>query len=155
MGKKLIIIGADFSNNALPAQNVHTVGELLTYKGFIQVVSGTSLSQESRPDGAWRCAILPLQPNMYIENATAVSSEGNASSSVPTKVPPIAFLSSGSLSGFIQGSQIFVPSGLSPTQGGYFAKFTGMLNPPSGATHVVINTNLDQGGSDTAIISWD
>ena len=152
MGKKLIIIGADFSNNAIPPQNVHTGAELLTYKGFIQVVNVTSLSQESRPTGAWRCAILPLHPNMYIENATSVSSEGNASSQVPTKIPPIAFLSSGSLSGFIQGSQIFVPSG---SKTGFFAKFEGVLAPPTGATHVVINTNLDQGGSDTAIISWD
>ena len=152
MGKKLIIIGADFSNNAIPARNVHTVGELLTYKGFIQIVDGTSLSQESRPTGAWRCAILQLQPNMYIENAPAVSAEGNASAQVPNKIPPIAFLSSGSISGFIQGSQRFVPSGSST---GFFAKFSGMLNPPSGATHVVINTNLDQGGSETATISWD
>ena len=154
MGKKLIILGADFSNNALPAQNVHTVAELLTYKGFIEVVDGSSLSQESRPTGAWRCAILPLQPNMYIENATAVSAEGNASSQVPSKIPSIVFLSSNSVSGFIQGSQIFVASGQSGASG-MFAKFSGRLSPPANATHVVINTNLDQGGSESAIISWD
>lgn len=153
MGKKLIIIGADFSNNAIPRLNIHTVGELLTYEGFIEIVNGTSLSQESRPGSAWRCAILPLHPNMYVENATAVSLEGSIDTTHNiSDIPEIAFLSANNVSGFIQGSQIFVSSG-NPT--GYFATFSGRLEPPTGATHVVINTNLGQGGSENAIISWD
>ena len=147
MGKILIINGANFSDNALPAENIHTVGELLTYKGYVKVENG-ALTQVENSAGAWRCAILELQPGMYVENLTAVSTWGSTSSQVSVKIPPVIFLTSDQLSGYISGSEVYAQGSTT------FATFSGVLNPPSSATYVVMNTNLEQGGSATSIISW-
>lgn len=152
MGKRIKIIGADFSANALPNQYVHTTSELLTSKGFYQVASdGQSIAYQDRPTGDWRTAILPLHDNMFVENATAASQEGVLSEQ-SSPIPAIAFLSSGDVSGYIVGSPIYPSSGSAAI---YFATYTGTLNPPVGATHVIITTNLGQGGSADSIISWD
>lgn len=152
MGRRIKLIGADFSAVALPLQNAHTTAELLTSKGFYQVASdGSSISYQDRPTGTWRTAILELHDNMYVENATAASYEGVASG-IGTPVPAIAFLSSNDASSYISGSNIYPNSGSSEV---FFAKFSGVLNPPSGATHVIITTNIGQGGSEDSIISWD
>lgn len=152
MGKKVKIIGADFSAVALPSQIAHTTAELLTSKGFYQVASdGQSITYQDRPTGDWRTAILELHDNMFVENATASSYEGVLSEQ-STPIPAVAFLRSNDVSGYIVGSSIYPSSGSSHI---YFAKFTGTLNPPVGATHVIITTNLGQGGSADSIISWD
>lgn len=152
MGRKIKLLGADFSAVALPSQNVHTTSELLTSKGFYQLASdGSSISYQDRPTGDWRTAILELHDNMYVENATAASNEGVASG-YGTPIPAIAFLSSNNVSGYIRGSRIFPYSGSSEV---FFATFSGVLNPPAGATHVIITTNLGQGGSADSIISWE
>lgn len=158
MGKMLIINGANFTGVSLPpeAEVIYPTSELLTYKGYYEVSSGgTSVSQTSAPTSAWRCAILEIKPNMYIENATAVSYQKKDAPDLPAKIPAIIFLNTNDVSGFIQDSQIFAPSEYSVGAAAYFGTFSGFVEPPVGATHIIINTNYDQGGSPNSIISWN
>ena len=155
MGKILIINGANFTGVSLPTgEVVHTTDELLTYKGYYAVSSdGTSVTQTSKPTGAWRCAILEIKPNMNIENATAVSLERKADADA--KIPALIFLNSNDVSGFIQGSEVYAESGLTEGAESFWGTFSGVINPPVGATHVIINTNYNNGGSPDSTISWD
>ena len=156
MGKILIINGANFTGVSLPleADVAYPTDELLAYAGYFAVSSdGTSVSQTSAPSSAWRCAILEIKPNMYIQNATAVSSERVADA--VAKIPSIIFLNSNSVSGFIQGSEIYMPSGQSSGADSFFGTFSGYVTPPTGATHIIVNTNYDNGGSADSIISWN
>ena len=152
MGRKIKLIGADFSANSFPPSNEYTCADLLTSKGFYQAASdGQSIAYNDRPTGDWRSAILELHDNMYIENATSASYEGVVAGSV-NPIPSVAFLTSDSVSGFMPGKNIFAHSGSSSV---LFATYTGTLTPPAGATHVIINTHLGQGGDADAIIAWD
>lgn len=152
MGKKLIIKGADFSANAVTGVRVvKTCGELLTVDGFYSIENGVISFSEST--SGWHTAILPLHDNMYVENATALCYEDRVNPNMQNHVPSVIFLSSGSISGYISGSEIFVPRTGGSTV--HFATYSGTLAPPAGATHVIINSLYTQGGSADSEISWD
>ena len=157
MGKILIINGANFTGVSLPTGGVvHTTDELLTYKGYYAVSSdGTSVIQTSKPTGAWRCAILEIKPNMNIENATAVSYQKKDDPGLDARIPAIIFLNSNDVSGFMQGEEVFALSEYDTGAAAFFGTFSGYVTPPTGATHIIINTNYNNGGSPDSTISWD
>lgn len=154
MGKKIVVKGADFSAVAvLDNQVVHTESQLLTTRGYFKLSDSTprTLTLESVPDGAYYCAILPLKPNMFIENATALLAS-KVGQQGTTRMPAVAFLSSNSVSGYIQNSEVY---GTVQGSNQYFGIYSGTLNPPVGATHVAITTNILYGGDLSTIISWN
>lgn len=151
MGKRIIIKGADFSQVAvLNNQVVKTCEELLTDRGFYHITrtNPKTMAYEAS-GGTYYSAIIPLHPNMYVETAIGLIASSVGTSGTKD-IPCVAFLSGGSMSDFIQGSQIYATN----KTDGVFASFSGILNPPANATHVLINTNTGHGGSLNAIISW-
>lgn len=149
MGKKLIIKGADFSEVAVEIEEVHTNRELLTTNGSYSVSRNTPKTLELSSSENWRTAILELHNNMYIENATAMRGEDKGNPNFPKDVPEIIFLSGDSIEDYIQDSEVYVLG-----QSGAFGTFTGILEAPEGATHVIINTIVNNGGDLNAVISW-
>lgn len=155
MGKKIVVKGADFSRVAvLDIDNmvVHKESELLTTRGYFVLSDSTprTLTLKSVPNGAYYCAILPLKQGMFIENATALiaSMVGKGG----PRMPAVAFLSSNSVSGYIQNSEVYGKvQGSNPD----FGIYSGTLNPPVGATHVAITTNTLYGGDLSTIIAWN
>lgn len=151
MGKKIIINGADFSQVAVAGASVHTTSELLTDRGYYYIsrTNPKNIVFESVPNGAYYSGIIPVKNNMYVENATALKLSEVGDPNV-RDIPSIVYLSTNDISGYMSGTEIFSSNGTT----GAFAKFSGTLNPPAGATHVLINTNVQYGGDLNSIISW-
>lgn len=152
MGKKLVIKGADFTEVAVGKHKVtKTCSELLTEKGtYCFPVNTQNLQFNS--NNSWRSAILPIKERMYVENASALC---NTSLNVGNyNTPAIIFLSSDDISGYIQNSEVYPEHREGAAQ--YWGTFSGYLNPPANATHVIINTGIDYsiGGDLNAEISW-
>lgn len=151
MGRKITIIGADFSAVAINVNEVeYPQSELLTQQGAYKVLRTTPKALEYSSNSSWRSAILPLENNMAVENACALlqSRVGDFTSDTPA----IIYLNADNISGYIVDSEVY------PTSGGdsEWGVFHGTLNPPAGATHVIIQTLLPPAGFGnlSSVISW-
>lgn len=155
MGKILIIKNADFSQVAIdkitpPEPEIVTTtttnAELLTNLSYYEIVEGNTLLNKTSENNYWYSIIIPVHKNMYIEYIIGTYRHS-------TKIPPIIYLSSDNISNYIQGSEVYGSIMLSTNS---FAGFSGYLNPPDNATHVIIQTNEHVETSNmNAIISWE
>lgn len=151
MGRKITIIGADFSAVAVHVADVeYTESQLLTQQGAYKVLRNNPKSLEYTSNSSWRSIIMELHDDMYVENACALKLSKVGVYQADT--PAIIFLSSNSISGYIQNSEVYTTSGGDENWG----IFSGTLNPPTGATHVIIQTLLPSTGYGDldSIISW-
>ncbi len=153
MGKLLVIKGADFS--AVAVTQVIPIGggavtttnrALLTDEKYYKVVNGAL----SEYDGeGWASKLIPVHSNLEVESLVGTISEG-ASGNI---IPAIIFLSGNSITNFMNGSELY-GTAISASPG--FAKVSGQITIPSGATHMILQTvRTNPPGDLDAEISWD
>lgn len=128
--EKLTELENNISESDIFSKKEQFTKERLTKSGFVSIVDGALKLHVS---SNWVYDIIPIEDkDFYIETVGTISTGSQG-----LFIPPIIFLSSSSLDGYIKGSELYGSEPISDYN--EFIIFKGEINELKNATHILVN----------------